>query len=379
MKEIQLPFIDRLKATIGAKPSLIQVVIGPRQVGKTTGMKQLLAQLPAQSFRYESADAIIGPPTAWIFEKWHEALSNSRTELLVIDEVQKIENWSDAVKKLWDEQQNHSRQLQLVLLGSSSLDIQKGLSESLAGRFFVHKVYHWNAEESRQAYNLSLDEYLRFGGYPGSYPFIQSTEQWLNYMNESIINPVIGKDILSQARVKSPALFKQCFDIVCAYPAQEISYTKLLGQLQDRGNTDLVKHYLELFESAFLIKQIFKFSNRHVRSRTSSPKILPLCPALFSAQQDADLNDEELGRVFELSIGAALVRLPGRLFYWREKNAEVDYVYQNGKRLVAIEVKSGRKKSAKGLMKFCEQFSNAVPLVITRENYNEALRRIALE
>ena len=377
MRQIQLPFVDLLKTALGnQQTSLIQVVIGPRQVGKTTGIKQLLSELPESSHRYASADGIINYSPSWVFELWQEALSSKSTRLLVIDEIQKVENWSETIKKLWDAQQGNPRQLQLVLLGSSSLHIQKGLSESLAGRFFVHRVFHWNAEESRQAYDLSLDEYLLYGGYPGSYPFIPSTEQWLNYMTESIITPVIGKDILSQARVKSPALFKQCFDLVCAYPAQEVSYTKLLGQLQDKGNTDLVKHYLALFENAFLIKQLFKFSNRQLKTRTSSPKLLPLCPALFSTQLDADLNNEELGRAFELAIGAALLRLPGHLYYWREKNNEVDYVYQYGKKLVAIEVKSGRKKSAKGLMKFCETFPNATPLIITRDNFTEALEQL---
>ena len=147
---------------------------------------------------------------------------------------------------------------------------------------------------------------------------------WLRYVKESIVAPVIGKDILMNARVKSPALFKQCFDLAASYPAQEISYTKLLGQLQDRGNTDLVKYYLELLEGAFLIKQLFKYSGKKVVTRSSSPKILPLCPALFSIQVDADLNTEEEGRMFELVVGASLAQGPGELFYWREKNDEGD-------------------------------------------------------
>jgi predicted AAA+ superfamily ATPase len=270
---------------------------------------------------------------------------------------------------LWDKQAKKKDALKLILLGSSSLEIQHGLTESLAGRFQTHFVHHWSFPESRDGYGLNLDDYLIYGGYPGSYRFIHDRAEWLQYMRMSIINPVIGKDILTQHRVKSPALFRQCFDIICSYPAQEISYTKLLGQLQDRGNTDLIKHYLELFEGAFLIKQVPKYSAKALISRTSSPKILPMCPALYAATLDADLNAEQRGRSFELTVGAMLARLPGHLYYWRQGNDEVDYIYEYGKDLYALEVKSGRKKSAHGLQKFVKLYPNAQAIIVTPTNF----------
>jgi uncharacterized protein len=370
MHFIKLDFVKKLEREFSnSAESLIQVVIGARQVGKTTGIKQLLSELPNKSYLYCSADAILPKPADWLFEQWNIATSSGKT-LLVVDEIQKVENWSALVKQLWDEQLFHGKKLDLILLGSSSLNIQRGLSESLAGRFLLHKVYHWNAEESKAAYNLDLDTYLTYGGYPGSYSLLSNRQEWLDYINDSIIEAVIGKDILSNARVLSPALFKQCFDIVCSYPAQEISYTKLLGQLHSRGNTDQIKYYLELLEGAFLIKQLFKYSNRKVIKRSSSPKLLPMCPSLFTVGIDADLNKEEKGRAFELAVGTSLIRLPGRTYYWRERNYEVDFVYEYGKNLYGIEVKSSSVKNARGLMKFKEKFPKAHTLIITPDNFD---------
>ncbi|MDJ0763276.1 MAG: ATP-binding protein [Myxococcota bacterium] len=369
MKNIELDFVCNVEqALASSSKKYIQVVIGPRQVGKTTGIRQLLAKRPDISHAYCSADGILSHAPDWLYDQWTLAKSSAK-HLLVIDEVQKVENWSEVVKQLWDAEEAARTDLQLVLLGSGSLTIQRGLTESLAGRYQLHRVSHWNVAESNSAYGLSLEDYLVYGGYPGSYPLIGNTHGWLDYIKQSIIEPVIGKDILSNTRVKSPALFKQCFDIICSYPAQEISYTKLLGQLQDRGNTDLVKYYLELFEGAFLVKQLFKYAENKVIRRSSSPKLLPLCPALYSAGLDADLNEEERGRSFELTVGAALSRLPGQLYYWRERNFEVDFVYRLGKKLFAVEVKSGRSKRSRGLLKFKEKFREATALIVTPENY----------
>lgn len=372
-------FVQKLEQGLTDLPSLIHVLIGPRQVGKTTGVEQLRKRFNRNSTSfYASADGDISKPSSWLMEHWEIAKASKNPCLLVIDEIQKVENWSETIKKAWDEQtRTKVSKIKLILLGSSSLTIQKGLSESLAGRFRLYPVFHWSFEESQHAFQLGLEQFLKFGGYPGSYAFVRDQVEWLNYLKDSIINPVIGKDILTQVNVKSPALFKQCFDLACSYGAQEISYTKLLGQLQDRGNTDLVKHYLDLLEGAFLLKQLFKYSNKKVLTRSSSPKLLPYCPALYSVTLDADLNNEERGRAFEIMIGAQLIQLPGELYYWREKNFEVDFVYRFGKKTVAIEVKTGNKKTAEGLEKFKERFPTAETLLITPDNFQSALKGIA--
>lgn len=377
-KTIKLGFLRELERLPDDYWNFIQVILGPRQVGKTTGIKAYLKQFKPTQYHYSSADGEVSQPAHWIEEQWALLRAKADGGLLVIDEVQKVENWSEILKKLFDKQKDFplSERIKVIVLGSSSLTIQQGLSESLTGRFRLIKTYTWNLAESRRAYGLSLDEFLSYGGYPGSYVFKENLSDWLAYMQGSIIDTVIGKDILRIARVKSPALFKQCFHLACSYGGQEISYTKLLGQLQDSGNVELVKHYLELFEGAFLMKVLSKYSAKKVLQRSSSPKLLPLCPALYAQSIAAPLNAEERGRAFEIAIGAELNRLEGELYYWREGKYEVDYIYKHRKRIFAIEVKSGGKTGAKGLSKFCEKFSEAEPLIVTTENFARTLEKL---
>lgn len=367
-KTINLNFINNLEENLKSKIGLLQVILGPRQVGKTTTILSYLQNKYSDKAHYISADKVFRSDALWLQEQWQVAQTEKK--LLVIDEIQKCENWAEVIKALWDQAKRQNKQVQCVLLGSSSLEIQKGLTESLTGRFQLITTYHWNYAESKAGYNLSFDDYLKFGGYPGAYPFIQDKE-WENYVRNSIITTVVEKDILQYQNVKSPALFKQAFDILMAYPAQEISYSKLLGQLQDKGNTDLIKYYIRLYEGAFLVKALEKFSNKTIKTKSSTPKILPLAPCLYYLTVLDKYSSEEKGRVFELVVGAQLVRTGEELYYWREKNNEVDFVLKRGKKIWAIEVKSGRKKNYNGLKVFKENFPTAKAVIITPENYFE--------
>ncbi|HSN79174.1 MAG TPA: ATP-binding protein [Rhodoferax sp.] len=360
-------FVAQLENRLRAATPLIQVLVGPRQVGKTTGMRQLLART-SRPYHYANADDLLVTDRSWLLEQWQKALLLGDGTLLVIDEIQKIPNWSEVIKFLWDVQPGR---LRVVLLGSGSLQIQSGLTESLAGRFELTRIYHWTFAELEEAFGYDLERYLLYGGYPGAVAFEDDYDRWYAYLKDSIVEAVIGKDILQNRKVANPALFRQAFEILCRYPAQEISYTKLLGQLQDKGNTDLVKYYLELYAGAFLIYSLEKYSNKGWLTRSSSPKILTACPALYTmtAGPGALADPEQRGRVFELAVGAELLQLPGELFYWREKNAEVDFVYRYQGRLYAIEVKSGRKKSAKGLEAFAKHFPEARPVILTPDNF----------
>jgi predicted AAA+ superfamily ATPase len=221
------------------------------------------------------------------------------------------------------------------------------------------------------AFGYDLPRYLAFGGYPGAVALEGSPDRWYAYMKDAIVEAVIGKDILQSRTVAKPALFRQAFEILCAYPAQEISYTKLLGQLQDGGNTDLIRHYIELYGAAFLLHALQKYSAKTWLSRSSSPKMLPACPALYSlvAGVSVATDAEQRGRAFELAVGAELMQQPGQLFYWRERNDEVDFVLQYPDRLYAIEVKSGRKKSGRGLEAFCRQAPQALRVIVTPDNF----------
>ena len=370
-KYIHLDIIDELKAIVKDHPQLITVILGPRQVGKTTSVLQFLEKYKGESL-YFSSDEELSPQPEWLADKWQLALAKSSECLLIIDEVQRIPQWSTVIKNLWDKQKRTKKsQIKLVLLGSSSLQIQKGLSESLSGRFYLISTFQWDYKSTKMLKKLSLEDFIHYGGYPGSYSLLENKSEWENYIRHSIVETVIGKDILTQAKVSKPALFRQSFGILMSYPAQEISYTKLLGQLQDSGNTDLIKYYIELFEGAYLIKSLHKYSPKSLVTKTSSPKLIPMCGALIN--RSVFLSKEGFGRALEAAVGSALVKCNYDVFYWRDKNYEVDFIIENSEGLLAIEVKSGLVKNPKGLNEFCKRFKNAIPIFISKENIEQFL------
>jgi len=363
---IQLGFVRTLGQRLREKKPLIQFVLGPRQVGKTTGVGQFLKKYkgPVHSVLAEES---FGHSHIWLREQWQIASEKGRGGLLVVDEIQKIENWSETVKFLWDTNVRQGQPLKCVFLGSSSLQINQGLSESLAGRFEVIGVPHWDFIQSASLRKMTFQAYLARGGYPGSYRFINNPTRWRQYIKQSIVENVLNKDILSSVHIRKPALFRQTVELLFSYPAQSISYTKLLGQLQDRGNAETIKNYIQLLESAFLVKSLEKFSIKKHLSKASSPKIIPLCPALSTAFH----SDIDAGHLLEAYVGQILNRMPGDLFYWQEGDREVDYIYRFNKQLWAIEVKSGRKRSRKGLDDFLKKYPDAQPLFMDQVNVHK--------
>lgn len=367
-KILKLPFLSELEENLKNSPQFIQVILGPRQVGKTTGIELFLQSYP-HAYVEVTGDDFRGDPLTWLKEKWQMAIAEGPATLLVIDEIQKIPDWSAHIKSLWDKNKKQKGDIKLVLLGSSSLNIQKGLSESLTGRFQIIRAHHWNYYYSNQLKKMTVPEFLKHGGYPGSYALIKNEKIWNTYIQDSIIDTVISKDILMQARLKNPALFRQAFHLLASVPAQEISYTKLLGQLQDKGNTDLIKYYIELFEGAFLFKAIPKYHPQPLRMRSSSPKIIPLCSALVDRLIYSQAA--ESGRVFEAAVGARLAQVFTNIYYWRDGDYEVDYVVKTESDLIAIEVKSGKKKSSKSLDEFSKKYPNSKIIFINMENFEK--------
>ncbi len=366
MKMIEREFVRMLGERLDEEDVLIQAVLGPRQVGKTTGVKRFLEKTTRPS-RYASADEVLAPDATWLLREWQQAQLLPKGAVLVIDEIQKIDNWQSVLKDLWDNRNKAG--LKVVVLGSSSFDIRQGLRETLAGRYEILPVRHWSAWESA-ALGVDFDTWLVRGGYPGSYRFLKDEGRWRAYMRDSIVENVLNKDVFRLRPLAKPVLFRQFLDIIRAYPCQEISFTKLLGQLQDRGNVELVKGYLQRLEAAFLYLSLGKYSRKEYVTKTSSPKILPLAAALSTAEDPRAkwTAPEAYGRLFERAVGATLATLPGRLTYWRERNDEVDFVYE-GDRTYAVEVKSGRKKNVGGLLAFQKKFPDAVPIVLTPENF----------
>lgn len=357
----QLPHFKRditrnVHDRITGKPNFIQVIIGPRQVGKTTAVKQVLAELdmPAE---YASADLPAPPDALWIRKHWERARAlakGARGSVLVLDEVQKVHRWSEEVKRLWDEEVTLDSGLRVILLGSSSLLIQKGLSESLAGRFEVLRCLHWDFKECRECFGWDLEQYIFFGGYPGAATLIQDEPRWANYVVDSLVETAVSKDVLLLNPVEKPALLRRLFILACEYGGQIVSYQKMLGQLSGIVNTTTIAHYQHLLEAAYLIAGLGKYSGSKVRMRNSSPKWLPLTTTLISALsrrsfQEAKNDPAFWGQLIECAVGSCLFRLAEKagmgLFYWREGNYEVDFILQKGKSLTAIEVKSGRVRS----------------------------------
>jgi predicted AAA+ superfamily ATPase len=381
-------FEDLLTSRVNEKYPLVQVIVGPRQIGKTTGARAVFDSWQGAKF-YHTADSPTPLTADWLEARWLQARAVTSPVLLVIDEIQKVLGWSDVVKRLFDEDRDR-RDLRVVLLGSASLSLQHGTRESLAGRFEMLRTYHWTLSEHTEQLRWGLEEYLKFGGYPGAARFAADKERWRSYLRDSIIEPVLGRDIVSATPIEKPALLRQAFEIAMYYPAQELSYQKIVGQLQERGSVQTVKRYLEILEGAFLLTQIFRYSTRPLSTRESSPKILTLAPALNHAFVDPmriETDPDWRGRIFESVVGAKLAQSRGQLYTWRERNSEVDYVLELDGALFAIEVKSGRRLTAKsGMTEFLKRFPRAIPVVVNNSNYHlllsdhdvaDALNRVA--
>lgn len=365
------PIFHTLWTRLHEPRRFMQVLAGPRQTGKTTLARQVTDALDRPVHR-ASADEPTLQDRIWIRQQWDigrlraQQASGADGAVLVLDEIQKITGWSEVAKRLWDEDTDAGLPLHVVLLGSAPWHVQQGLSESLAGRFEVIPVPHWSYTEMRDAFGWTVDRYLYFGGYPGSAPLVENEDRWTRYIVDSLIETTISRDVLLMARVEKPALLRQLFQLGCSYSGQVLSYNKMLGQLQDAGNTTTLAHYLDLLAAAGMVTGLRKFSIGQVRQRASSPKLQVLNTALLSAlsgrSSDAAIEDRSFwGRLTESAVGAHLVNgavgTNVEVYYWRERNYEVDFVLSDPSTVVGIEVKSGRTQdTTTGMTQFVERF-----------------------
>lgn len=397
MEMYERPIISDLVERLNEAPKLLTIITGPRQSGKTTLIRQVLHQCDLRSLylpvdkpestvpyplSYGEQDLITASDetsisineekdSRWLVRRWEqarrEATNSKRGFILVFDEIQKISNWSETVKGLWDEDRWNDCPLHVVLLGSAPLIMQSGLSESLAGRFFPMHITHWSFAEMSSAFDFDLQSYIYFGGYPGGAPLIHKQEDWQRYITGALIESNIERDILAMRRVDKPALLKRLFELGTAYSGQILSYNKMLGQLKDAGNTTTLAHYLDLLSNAGLISGLQKYAGGVSRSKASSPKLNVLNTALISASsgytfEEAKADRSFWGRLVESTVGAHLfntgIRDNVHLHYWRDKNYEVDFVLERGSRTVAFEVKSSvRQMNISGLREFEKRFS----------------------
>ncbi|MGV8121628.1 MAG: ATP-binding protein [Candidatus Xenobiia bacterium LiM19] len=367
-KLFERPINKVLIARLNEPRRFIQVLAGPRQVGKTTALRQVLqaVNIPSHSI---TADQPSLRDSIWLEEQWELArlrTGGDKGAVLAVDEVQKIPHWPEVVKRLWDEDSAAGTPLKVVLLGSSPLLLQSGLTESLAGRFELNRAGHWTFAECRDYFGWDLDTFIYHGGYPGAAPLIDDHERWVSYIQDSLIETTISRDILLMTRVDKPALLRRLFLLGCEYSGQVLSYQKMMGTLQDAGNTTTLAHYLNLLSAAGFLAGLEKYSGQSVRKRGSSPKLQVFNTALTSAQssmtfREARADREYWGRLLESAVGAYLLNLAAEnrieLSYWREGDKEVDFIVSAGKKLIAVEVKSSsRKGSLSGMKSFDRAF-----------------------
>lgn len=360
---------DTLCERIKEPRKFMQVIAGPRQVGKSTLIGQVLKNTEL-AYTMEVADGIDAGDTDWIRRVWDSArttmlLRKEKEYLLVIDEIQKIDNWSEVVKREWDEDSRKGVNLKVVLLGSSRLLLKKGLTESLAGRYELIRLGHWSYKEMQDAFGFTLDEYVYFGGYPGPAHLIRNEKRWKKYVKDSLVAPAIEKDVIMTSNIYKPALMKQLFELGCGYSAEILSLTKLIGQLQNAGNVTTLAGYLEILNQCSLLAALRKYARDDARKYNSIPKYQVYNNALMTVYKgrtfEKDRTDPKAwGRWVESAVGAYLLNMAEELeyqvYYWREGDDEVDYIVVTGGECIAIEVKSGRRGMNSGLPKFMKLF-----------------------
>jgi predicted AAA+ superfamily ATPase len=378
-------------------PRRLIFIAGPRQVGKTRLVRDALSEYDPKCYHFVAIDQadtsniiegaftediIFSQDTAprdgpWLVRQWQNARKAARQSgkryILILDEIQKLPRWSEIVKGLWDADRAEGLDLHIILLGSSPLLMQKGMTESLAGRYELIRVAHWSFREMYEAFDFELDDYIYFGGYPGSAEYVREEPRWRKYVLESLVVPSIEKDILMMTRVDKPALLKQLFYLSCDYSGQLLAYTKMLGQLQDAGNTVTLAHYLDLLGGAGLIVGIQKYAGQEHRRRASVPKLNVLNTSLMSIKSgytkaEAKADRSYWGRMVESTIGAHLFNTNDsscNVYYWRNSSYEVDFVIEKGNKVTVIEVKSGRSKDhAHGFGEFEKEFGKCRKILV---------------
>ena len=366
-----------LQERIAEPRRFIQVIAGPRQVGKSTMVKQVVGELTIP-YTIETADAIAPDNAEWVSDVWNTVrqqmlFRGEKEHLLVIDEIHKINNWSEQVKREWDDDTFHDRNIKVVLLGSSRLLLKKGLTESLMGRFELIRMPHWNYREMHDAFGWDINQYIYFGGYPGGATLVGNERRWRQYVMDAIIGPSIDKDVILTSTIYKPALMRNLFELGCTYSGEELSLNKVLGQLQDAGNVTTLSNYLTILGECNLLAGLQKYSNDKARKYNSVPKFQVYNSALLSAlngktYEQAFTDSKLWGRWVETAVGAYLINNADahdyKLYYWREASNEVDYILERRGETIAIEVKSGRRTTNKGITLFRERYNPRHTIIV---------------
>jgi predicted AAA+ superfamily ATPase len=369
-----------LKRLSEPAPGRIQLLSGPRQVGKTTLLLEI-AERERGAAIYAAAD---GPEAALpgFWERlWGEAESRAsavKRAVLLLDEIHLMPQWAARLKGEWDRARRRKVPIHVIATGSSALRLSSGSRESLAGRFERTVLTHWSASSLSDIFGVPRSEVsdlvVRRGTYPGAFQYSEDVGRWTAYVRDSILEPAIGRDILAIEAVRKPALLRQVFGVCASSPAQIVSLQKLQGQLQDSGALETIAHYLQLLEEAFLVVPLTKHSTRAARQRAAPPKLVTLNNALLAVVEprgipDASRDSARYGAWVENACIAYAWNSGQRVSYWREEPHEVDAVLEGSWGAFAVEVKTGplTVSDLRGLGEFTRRFPKYVPLVLCDE------------
>jgi len=371
-------------------PGRIQLITGPRQVGKTTLLSRLADELGERAL-YAAADA----PEAAVPGYWErfwaavEFRAGKGATVVLLDEVHVLPDWAASLKAYWDRFRRQHLPIHLVATGSSALRVTQGSRESLAGRFERIVFSHWTAAALASAFTVPLADAARhsllFGTYPGAWDLRTDPVRWRAYIRDAIIEPAIGRDVLAMGQVRRPALLRQVFAVAVGSAAGIVSLQKLQGQLADRGALETIAHYLELLRDAYLVAGLEKFSTRAARRRAAPAKFVTLNNALLTAMHpegppEAERDPARYGAWVENACLASAINQGQRVTYWREEPLEVDGVVEGDWGSWALEIKSSRfdSRDLAGLLEFSRRHPAFRPLVITRPGDEDLARRFGV-
>jgi predicted AAA+ superfamily ATPase len=370
--------VERLRAPA---PGRIQLLSGPRQVGKTTLLLELAEELGAAAL-YAPADAPEAVlPGFWerLWDQAEEVAGKAGRAVVLLDEAHLVPDWAGRLKGVWDRLRRKKLPIQIVATGSSALRLASGSRESLAGRFERITLTHWSAASLAQVFKLSPEvaalTIVEEGSYPGAFELRSDRARWSAYLRDAIVGPAIGRDILALAAVRRPALLRQVFGACASSPAQIVSLQKIQGQLQDAGALETIAHYLALLEEAYLVAPIQKYAARAARRRNAPPKLVTLSNALSAAVDprgapSQKAEPDRFGAWVENACLAHAWNAGQQVSYWREEPLEVDGILEGSWGSWAIEVKTGgfQASDLKGLLELTRRHRALRPLVICEQS-----------
>jgi uncharacterized protein len=394
--EFRLSFVEARKLLAQrleeAAPGRIQLLVGPRQVGKTTLVLEV-AELHGERAIYAAFDSPeAAVPGFWerLWARAEQSASERGRALVLLDEVHLVRDWAARLKGEWDRFRRRKLAVHVVATGSAALQLGAGSRESLAGRFERITLTHWTARSLAGVFGVSPSEaaelVVTMGSYPGAFQFRRELERWTAYVRDAIVEPAIGRDILALGPVRKPALLRQVFGICAVSPTQIVSLQKIQGALQDRGALETIAHYLELLEEAFLVAPLRKHSARPARQRAAPPKLVPLDNALLAVMDPRGIPDrrtepQRFGAWVENACLAHAVNSGERVTYWRQEPLEVDAVSDGAWGSWAIEIKTGAVSRADlaGIGEFVRRHPKYRPLIVCDDHARPLVARSGIE